>query len=284
MITNKVTLTICCLDNVIVQHADTFYKQKEGTITGDNLSVSLANIAFIIVLTPIAAILNHVHFSKRFIDDIVWLPHGEDITLEIEGASKDVFGQNGLQLTFRKINTHQNEGNVEFLDVNHVIDHNALHIFITKDFIKPTAINWTFLWDKSHHPPHAFQSITYCEAMRMRRLNETQEGYLCSLERLHTKCLLSGFNNKMVVRIFSIAKTWTGCFQAPPTPNHEESTNSKNTGAVVCRDMSRSRGTIFQRLGLEGLQPRSHLGLGTSKFRKMGKFQPYFQSERKNPQ
>ena len=33
----------------------------------------------------------------------------------------------------------------------------------------------------------------------------------------------------MVVRILSIAKTWTDHFQAPPTPNHEESTNSKKT-------------------------------------------------------
>ena len=88
-----------------------------------------------------------------------------------------------------------------------MIDHNASHGFITKDFIKPTAINRTFLLGKSHYPPHTFQSITYCEATRMRRLNETQEGYLCSLERLHKKYLLSGFNNKMVVRILSIAKT-----------------------------------------------------------------------------
>ena len=54
--------------------------------------------------------------------------------------------------------------------------------------------------------------------------------------------------------------------------------------AVVSRDMSRSRDTIFQSLGLEGLKPRSRLGLGTSKSRKMGKSRPYFQSKRKNPQ
>ena len=54
--------------------------------------------------------------------------------------------------------------------------------------------------------------------------------------------------------------------------------------AVVSRDLSRSRDTIFQSLGLEGLKPRSRLGLGASKSRKMGKSRPYFQSERKNPQ
>ena len=47
------------------------------------------------------------------------------------------------------------------------------------------------------------------------------------------------------------------------------------TRAVVSRDMSQSRDTIFQSLGLEGLKPQS---------RKMGKSRPYFQSERKNPQ
>ena len=56
------------------------------------------------------------------------------------------------------------------------------------------------------------------------------------------------------------------------------------TRAVVSRDMYRSRDTIFQSLGLEGLKPRSRLGLGTLKSRKMGKSRPYFQSERKNPQ
>ena len=47
-----------------------------------------------------------------------------------------------------------------------------------------------------------------------------------------------------------------------------------------------SRDTIFQSLGLglKGLKPRSRLGLGTSKSRKMGKSWPHFQSERKNPQ
>ena len=54
--------------------------------------------------------------------------------------------------------------------------------------------------------------------------------------------------------------------------------------AVESRDMSRSRDTIFQSLGLEGLKPPSRLGLGTSKSRKMGKSWPYFQSEHKNPQ
>ena len=54
--------------------------------------------------------------------------------------------------------------------------------------------------------------------------------------------------------------------------------------AVVSRDMPRSRDTIFRSLGIEGLKPRSNLGLGTSKSRKIGKSRPYFQSERKNPQ
>ena len=47
---------------------------------------------------------------------------------------------------------------------------------------------------KSFHPTHIFKSIVFSEAVRLRRLNETQSDYLASLERLKQKCIHSQFN------------------------------------------------------------------------------------------
>ena len=40
-----VELNKICLNNVVIQYGDQLYIQKNGIITGDNRSVSLANIA-----------------------------------------------------------------------------------------------------------------------------------------------------------------------------------------------------------------------------------------------
>ena len=70
--------------------------------------------------------------------------------------------------------------------------------FFTKDFIGPTALNRSFLHCSSYHPPHIFKSIVFSEAIRIRRLNETQTSYIESLKKLQIKCLLSNFNKNMV--------------------------------------------------------------------------------------
>ena len=68
--------------------------------------------------------------------------------------------------------------------------------FYTRDFVKPTALDRTFLNGKSFHPTHIFKSIVFSEAVRLRRLNKTQFDYLASLERLKQKCIHSQFNIK----------------------------------------------------------------------------------------
>ena len=53
----------------------------------------------------------------------------------------------------------------------------------------------------------------FSEAIRMRRLNETQTSYIESLKRLQIKCLLSNFNKKMVDDMINIAKTLLNRFK-----------------------------------------------------------------------
>ena len=62
---------------------------------------------------------------------------------------------------------------------------------------------------------------------------------------------------------------------------------AKKQNCNVSRHVSVSRHYFSKsrcRLGLEGPKPRSRLGLGTSKSRKMDKSWPYFSFERYNPQ
>ena len=60
-----------CLDNVVIQHKEQLFKQANGIITGDNHSVSIANITMHYVIWPIAKHLEKSIVFKRFIDDII---------------------------------------------------------------------------------------------------------------------------------------------------------------------------------------------------------------------
>ena len=60
-----------CLENVITQYRSCLYKQRGGTVTGDNHSVSLANITVHYILQLIADISEQTELFRRYIDDIV---------------------------------------------------------------------------------------------------------------------------------------------------------------------------------------------------------------------
>jgi len=66
-----VKLNEICLNNVVTQYGDQLYTQKNGIVTGDNHSVSLANIAVHYILQPIAGVLREAALFRRFIDDII---------------------------------------------------------------------------------------------------------------------------------------------------------------------------------------------------------------------
>ena len=72
-----------------------------------------------------------------------------------------------------------------------------------------------------NHPISVFKSIVFGEAVRMRRLNESNEHFQDSLERLRSKCLKSNFNNEVVNNIIEKAKLWTHRF-SPKSDNNEK--------------------------------------------------------------
>ena len=204
-----------CLDNVIVQHLDSFYGQINGIITGDNHSVSVANITLHYILLPAADTINRAVIFKRFIDDIVWLSYDLDTTNEIQNLVSFTFEENKLEVLFRRICTEENQqqSRMEFLDVEHQIDRKSVAGFFTRDYTKPTAMERTFLHGQSHHPPAVFKSIVFGKAVRLRRLNEQDETYHESLLKLRNKCARSSSNMNMVHDLLSQAFTWTERFK-----------------------------------------------------------------------
>ena len=140
-----VNLAMFGLHNVIIQHKQNFYTQKTGIITGDNHSVSLANITLHYVILPVSDILNKSIIFKCFTDDIIWLSFGVETTLEIKNRLLKTFQDNKLDLTFHMTNTVDSGSTSEFLDIEHKIDSFYSCGFFTKNFIKPTATNHLFL-------------------------------------------------------------------------------------------------------------------------------------------
>ena len=83
-----------------------------------------------------------------------------------------------------------------------------LRLFLVKNFVKPTAENSTFLNGRSFHPEHTFEGIIIGEAIRLRRLNETDAGYKNSIEKLRDKCIKSGFKSKIVYKMINKVKDY----------------------------------------------------------------------------
>ena len=76
-------------------------------ITGDNNSVSLANISMDFIMLKISNIINQAQLFKRFIDDIIWLSYGNALTEKLEQALTNTCMEYELKLTFRKVSTNE---------------------------------------------------------------------------------------------------------------------------------------------------------------------------------
>ena len=82
-----------------------FTNKQTGIITGDNHSVSIANIILHSILLIIAKTIKQSQLFKRFIDDIIWLSIGKTTTKNIQMALNNVFESACLKLDFCHICT-----------------------------------------------------------------------------------------------------------------------------------------------------------------------------------
>ena len=203
-----VKLVMHTLGNVILKHQDQFYRQSQGLVTGGNHSVSLANITMHFIIQSIASDLKKTVLYKRFIDDIIFLSIGNNQTIMVKQCLKATFSKYGLELSFREASTDSLESEVEFLDVNHVIDNTNSFGFITRNYVKPTAVHRRFLHGSSHHPPSVFKSILIGEPKRLRRLNEYYNDFTFGFQELKDKALKSNFPLQTVDRVEDLALQW----------------------------------------------------------------------------
>ena len=210
-------LTDLCLKNVIIQYQNKFYNQKDGIITVDNHSVSLANIALHYIVCQVSTEVEHTEIFKRFIDDIVWLSFGNQATQNIKTKLSETFAKYDLTLKYRDINTTEENDELEFLDILHKISPHSQFRFITTDYVKPTALDRCFIQGSSHHPATVFKSIVFGESVRLRRLNERAEDYCSSLQPLKKKAIQAQYPKPMVEDMIAKAKTWTNRFKSPTT-------------------------------------------------------------------
>lgn len=86
----------------------------------------------------------------------------------IKKVLSEAFAKEGLILIFHHIRSDDSSNTeVEFMDVNHMLDPDDQFGFITRDFIKPTATERLFLHGASYHPISTFKSILKGESLRM---------------------------------------------------------------------------------------------------------------------
>ena len=180
-------LTDLCLKNVIIQYQNKFYNQKDEIITGDNHSVSLANTALHYIVCQVSIEVEDPEIFKPFINDIVWLSFANQSRQNIKTKLSETFAKYDLILKYREINTTEENGELEFLDILHKISPHSQFRFITTDYVKPTALDRCFIQGSSHHPATVFKSIVFGESVRLRRLNECTEDYYSSLKQLKKK-------------------------------------------------------------------------------------------------
>ena len=206
---NLTKLVMFCLDNIIIKFQNKFYTQENGIVTGENNSVSIANLSLHYIIKELPMLNVKTVIFKRFIDDIIYITVDNPESDDIKTSLIDEFQKHNLELTFREMNTKIINDNVEFLDVLHYSQKNAKKGFITKNYIKPTAVNRKFLNGKSFHPTYIYKGIIFGEAKRLRRLNEFDQNYLESLTTLKSKCIKSNFKQDVIDNCFNIIKDYT---------------------------------------------------------------------------
>ena len=189
MIKSIIKLCKMAIYNNFIQFRESYFKQKKGIITGDNNSVAIANIALHFIMLKVRD-TNKVFLIKRFIDDIVFISENKETAKEVIINLKDTFEKHNLKITSSIMS--EDNTTVPFLDVEHVLNNDSeIKSFKTKNFIKETAKNSTFLNGRSYHPLNVFKGIITGEIKRLKRLNEDEKDFKESLLKLEKKCNFS---------------------------------------------------------------------------------------------
>ena len=101
VVTVLLALIMYCMENVIAQYQTEFFMQEHGIVTGDNYSVSIADMAVHYMVKTAHTTVNKSKLFACFIDDILRISEGVEDTAAIEQTLIKCFGDFGLRLNFR---------------------------------------------------------------------------------------------------------------------------------------------------------------------------------------
>ena len=102
------------------------------------------------------------------------------------------------KLVFRDICTKNDGDELEFLDVNHIIDKTEKGGFYVKNYIKPKAKNCVFVNGKSHTSTLIYKSIVFGESVKLRRLCKRNGDNLEAVKAIKYKLLNSCFCKALI--------------------------------------------------------------------------------------
>ena len=113
------------------------------------------------ILLKISNILNQSQFFKTYIDDIIWLSYGSELTDKIKQALTNACTEYGLKLTFRKVSTTETGQSLEFLGVLHVIGNSNKLRYFTTSFIKRNSFQKIVFQIAIHTTLFAFLNLLF---------------------------------------------------------------------------------------------------------------------------
>lgn len=180
---------ILTLNNFIFNSAN--YLQRAGVAMGTKCAVIYANLfmSYFEDTYIYKLLMNKCPFYKRFIDDIFLLWNG---TLhELKVFLEEL---NQLHPTI-KFTAKYSKTSIEFLDTKvYKSENGKLH---TTLYIKPTD-RQSYLHNKSYHPNSCKRSITYSQALRIKRICSEPREFVKHVNKLATKLIERGYQHKMI--------------------------------------------------------------------------------------
>jgi hypothetical protein len=174
-----------------------FYLQTHGTAMGSKVAPSYANIAMNNIESKILldSSLKPTHW-KRYIDDIrfIWT-HGYAELQQFHTFCNEIHPT--LKFTIEH-SAHQ----LPFLDTMMTISDSKI---TTTIYSKPTDKH-SYLWHSSCHPKHTFNSITWSQTLRHRRICATDHLYDEATRRMKEHFTNRGYNPDFIQRNINKAK------------------------------------------------------------------------------
>ena len=180
-----------------------WYQQKKGIATGGTICVELANITVCYVMEKILysdpEMMKNVTSFKRFVDDCVGAFKGPVRLFRIwEKSIRDKLLEFGLK-TDDFVVCKSGEP-LPFLDIQFYFDCDGQ---LKTDLYRKPTDSPSFLNFSSHHPNHIFSSIVYSQAIRYRRIINSNEKFHQRLSELSETFHECGYPEGMVKNILN---------------------------------------------------------------------------------